>query len=61
MLSIPTSPPFHQMQPSNPRHKVQFARPGVPLYDRIESDSAFGDGNMAFFYSLADRIVAKGI
>src|SRR5215203_3194121 len=58
---VPAVPAFHQAQPGDPRHEVEFGRPCVALDDRIQAHPRAGNGHVALVEHLLRRIVAKHI
>src|SRR5918994_3381385 len=60
-LAVPAVPALFEAQPGDPRHEVEFGRPGVSLDDRVQPHARVRDGHVALVEHLLRRIVAKHI
>src|SRR4051794_35878848 len=60
-LLLPSAPAVREAEPSDPRHEVEFARPGVAVHDRGEPHAFPGEDDVAFVQDLGDGIVAADV
>ena len=60
-LPVPATPTFLQAQPSDARHEIELAGPGVALHHRVQVHPCRGKRHMALLDHLRRGVVAEQI